>query len=140
MSRNNIAATPCFFVCVFLPFGLFLFYFSLPSLSIAILVVYLHFFSQDTAERVELRGGGSRGGHPGQVLLSPKHSAGTVPPQSAHTDKDTHIHLLPNQKPTFQKRVCIYVYRQGIRCITLITNKRFSFRFIPQITPFRGMF
>lgn len=49
--------------------------------------VYLHFFGQDAIESMGLRAGMSRGRHPGQLLLSPKHSAGTVSPESAHTER-----------------------------------------------------
>lgn len=53
-----------------------------------------------------LRAGMSRGRHPGQLLLSPKHSASTVSPESAHTEtvKETLSHLLTRYNRLVKKK------------------------------------
>lgn len=49
--------------------------------------IYLHLLSQGAAESMDVVVGWSTCWHASEVLLSPQHSAGTVPPQSAHTEE-----------------------------------------------------
>lgn len=54
-------------------------------------MIYLDLLSKDAAEGMDLRARRSTGWHPGQLLLSPENSAGTVSPQSAHTAENHNI-------------------------------------------------
>lgn len=64
--------------------------FDSPVLNIVCVMIYLHLLSQDAAESMHLRVGRPAGGHPGHLLLGPEHPAGTVSPQSAHTEEEKH--------------------------------------------------
>lgn len=50
-------------------------------------MIYLHLLSHDAAEGMDLCVRRSTGWHVGEMLLSPQHSAGTVSPESAHTEE-----------------------------------------------------